>query len=162
MRALFSIDCERSRFDEIGEVVGSRKVVKLAVHRHPPFAVARLQGHALADPTEVFPLQHVGHKPCEPLPVVTSQGLPVSDLAGMQQVNLAALEDARMLIAQDVAPEANTASAVSQNHAHRVDAVLLAISDKAVAHQLHRSGGIRAQPEISTRVFVKRRDFLKA
>ena len=80
----------------------------------------------------------------------------------MQQVNLAALEDARILIAQDVAPEAHTASAVSQNYAHRVDAVLLAISDKAVAHQLHRPGGIRAQPEISTRVFVKRRDFLKA
>ena len=80
----------------------------------------------------------------------------------MQQVDLTALEDARMLIAQDVAPEADTTGAVSQNPAYRIDAILLAISDKAFAHQLHRSGGIRAQPEISARVFVKRRDFLKA
>ena len=160
--AFCSIDCERSRFDELGEVVSSGKVVKLSVHRHPPFAVARLQRQALADPTEVFPLQRVGHKPREPLPVVTPERLPVGDLARMQQVNLTALEDARTLIAWDVAPEADTTGAVGQNPAHRIDAVLLAISDKAFAHQLHRSGGIRAQPEISARVFVNRRDFLKA
>src|ERR1700694_3041779 len=146
----------------MGEVVSCRKALQLSVHCHPPLAVARLQRQPLANPTEAFPLQHLRHKPREPLPVVTPQGLPVGDLTRMQQVNLAAIEDTRVLIAKDVAPEAPTASAVGENRANRVDAVLLVISDKAVPRQLHRSGGIRAQPEISARVFVKRRDFLKA
>src|SRR5260370_7696770 len=146
----------------MGEVVSGRKAIKLSVHRHPPLAVARLQRQPLADPTEVFPLQHVGHKPREPLPVVTPQGLPIGDLARMQQVNLAAVEDARVLIAQDIAPEAHTAGAVGENRAHGVDAVLLAISYKTVARQLHRSGGIRTPPQLSARVFLKPPAFLKA
>src|SRR5207249_1956821 len=33
--AFCSIDCEWSRFDELGEVISGGKVVKLSVHRHP-------------------------------------------------------------------------------------------------------------------------------
>src|SRR5262249_1499284 len=146
--ALFSIDCERSCVDEIGEAVSRRKMVNLSVHRHPPLAVARLQSQALAYPTEVFFFQRIGHKPREPLLVVAPQGLPIDDLARMQQVNLAAVKDARVPIAQYVASKAHTTGAIGHNRAHRVDAILFPISDKAVTHQLHCSGSIGTKPEI--------------
>ena len=58
--------------------------------------------------------------------------------------------------------KAHAAFAITKDVVDCGDSVLLVVSEKTVTFEFHRSGHIRAQPEVAVHVFVQRGDFMKA
>src|SRR5439155_3714437 len=96
-----------------------------------------------------------GTEPVEALAIETAQSGVIEGLVASEEIQLCAFEDARPLIAENIAPEAHATGAVLEDPVHIFDAVLCAVRAETAARELHRARGVRDHPQIAAEVFVE-------
>src|SRR5215510_4989052 len=77
-----------------------------------------------------------------------------------QRVYGRAFENAGALVPDDASPKTHASRSVTKDRIDQIQAVPLAVSNKAVAFELHRPGAARTQPKVAAEIFAQRCDVI--
>src|SRR5437016_5498494 len=135
------------------EIFAGRIAKQARAGADPPLAIPRLHRDVLKHPAGL--LQSARHEPAEILVVIAAKLLLVLWLIKFVLVNFGGPR-------KHEGPKTNAAFAITKDVVDCGNPVLVVVSEKTVTFEFHRSGHIRAQPEIAAHVFVQRGDLMKA